>query len=54
MKKWFRRLWKEEDGQALTEYGLLIGLIAIAVIATLLLLGPKLDALFQQILNALP
>lgn len=48
---WFKRLWKEEDGQAMTEYGLLVGLIAIAVIAVLVFLGPALADLFQQILD---
>ncbi|WP_432357094.1 Flp family type IVb pilin [Sporosarcina sp. UB5] len=51
--KWFKRLWKEEDGQAMTEYGLLVGLIAIAVIATLILLGPALDDLFVAVKDAL-
>ncbi|MBS4196148.1 Flp family type IVb pilin [Lederbergia citri] len=47
------RLFKEEEGQALTEYGLLVGLISIAVIATLLLIGPQLKIIFDQILTAL-
>ncbi|MCM3709082.1 Flp family type IVb pilin [Sporosarcina luteola] len=51
MVNWFKRLWKEEDGQAMTEYGLLVGLIAIAVIAVLVFLGPALADLFQQILD---
>ncbi|MFS0689341.1 Flp family type IVb pilin [Sporosarcina sp. 179-K 8C2 HS] len=51
--KWFKRLWKEEDGQAMTEYGLLVGLIAIAVIAVLVFLGPALAGLFQDILDAI-
>ncbi|SEM94094.1 pilus assembly protein Flp/PilA [Mesobacillus persicus] len=49
-----KNLVVEEEGQALTEYGLLIGLIAVAVIATLILLGPKLNTLFLEILNSLP
>lgn len=48
------RFVREEEGQAMTEYGLLVGLIAVAVIGTLILLGPALDGLFQQILNSLP
>ncbi|WP_019413197.1 Flp family type IVb pilin [Paenisporosarcina sp. TG20] len=47
------RLLKEEDGQALTEYGLLVGLIAIAVIAVLGTVGTKLDTLFESIATAL-
>ena len=41
------RLFKEEDGQAMTEYGLLVGLISIAVIGVLVALGPQLAALFR-------
>ncbi|MGM8212315.1 Flp family type IVb pilin [Virgibacillus sp. W0430] len=45
--------FKEEDGQAMTEYGLLIGLISIAAIAVIALIGPKLVALFQTVVDAL-
>jgi len=46
---WLTRLWKEEDGQALTEYGLLVGLIAVACIAALIVLGPKIAGFFEKI-----
>jgi pilus assembly protein Flp/PilA len=45
---------KKDKGATAVEYGLLVGLISIAIVATLLLLGPKLDALFVKVLNALP
>ena len=32
-------LYKEEEGQALAEYGLILGLIAVVAIAALTLLG---------------
>ncbi|ASK61824.1 Flp family type IVb pilin [Virgibacillus phasianinus] len=54
MKNQLTRLFKEEEGQAMTEYGLLIGLIAIAVVAVLVVLGPQLAALFQSISDELP
>ncbi|BEP27718.1 Flp family type IVb pilin [Helicovermis profundi] len=44
---------KNEDGQGMVEYALLIGLIAIAVIAVLALLGPAIAAKFQAIIDAL-
>lgn len=44
---------KEEKGQGMVEYALLIGLIAIVVIAVLVLLGPAIAAKFQDIINAL-
>lgn len=47
------RLFKEEEGQALTEYGLLVGLISISVIAALLLIGPRLLIIFNKIATAL-
>ena len=37
LRKWF----KDEEGQGMVEYGLIIALIAIVVIAALVLLGPK-------------
>lgn len=33
------RLWQEEEGQALAEYGLILALIAVVCIAALTLLG---------------
>ena len=47
------RLFKEEDGQAMTEYGLLVGLIALAVIAVLVLIGPQLVNIFQKVLDCI-
>lgn len=48
-----KRLLREEEGQALTEYGLLVGLIAIGVIGILALIGPELAQIFQAVLNRL-
>ena len=53
MMKHMKRLFKEEDGQAMTEYGLLVGLISIAAIAVIVLIGPQLKRLFQAVVNAL-
>lgn len=44
-----KRLIKEEEGQAMTEYGLLVGLIAIAVIVILTTIGTDLAAVFTKI-----
>ena len=48
------RLRKEEKGATAVEYGLLVGLIAVAIIAALILLGPKLSALFTDVTTKLP
>ena len=50
MKTWFlARLPKDEKGQDAAEYALLIGLIALVVIAGVTVLGTNLDALFSDI-----
>jgi pilus assembly protein Flp/PilA len=43
----------EEQGQGLVEYALIILLVAIVVIAALLLLGPAIGNIFNNISNAL-
>ncbi len=46
-------LVKEEEGQGMVEYALIIGLVVIIVIAVLALLGPAIANQFQQIVDAL-
>lgn len=53
MKNLVTRFFKEEEGQALTEYGLIIGLIAVVVIAALVMLGGQLKTLFTNITGVL-
>lgn len=40
---------RDERGQTLVEYGLLLALIAIVVIAVLILLGPAVSGIFQSV-----
>ena len=49
-KDWLRR---KEEGQGLVEYALILVFIAILVIAVLVLLGPEVADIYQQILDAL-
>jgi pilus assembly protein Flp/PilA len=44
---------RDERGASAVEYGLLVGLIAVAIVAAVLLLGTQLDALFDKITDAL-
>ena len=44
---------REEKGATAVEYGLMVGLIAVAIIATVTLLGDQLNALFTEITTAL-
>ncbi len=47
--KLLQRLWKEESGQGLVEYGLLVALIVVIVTAVLLIFRESLEALFTNI-----
>lgn len=48
-----KRFFRDEEGQTMVEYGLLIGLISIAVITVLVLLGPRIAAFFTSVDNSL-
>jgi len=43
------RLDQDEEGQTLVEYGLLLALIAIVVIAALIVLGPLISTIFSSV-----
>ena len=45
--------FKDESGQGMVEYGLIIALIAIAVIGALSALGPKISGIFTGAANKL-
>jgi pilus assembly protein Flp/PilA len=47
------RLFARSRAQGLVEYALIIALVAIVVIGTLILLGPQIATIFQNISNNL-
>jgi pilus assembly protein Flp/PilA len=51
MKNLMMRLWKEEEGQDLTEYALLLTLIALVSIATINTLGKTINNVFTNTVN---
>ena len=53
MLKVMKNLVMEEEGQAITEYGLIIGLIAVVCIAGVTLLGGQVKEAFTKITAAL-
>ena len=44
---------REERGQGLVEYALIIALVSVVVIAALLLLGPAISSIFTKINSSL-
>jgi pilus assembly protein Flp/PilA len=49
----FQRFLRQEDGAAAIEYGLLAGLIAVAIITTVGLIGTNLNTVFGYVQTAL-
>lgn len=53
MMKKLANLWREEDGQGMTEYGLVLGLIAVAVVTTLVFLRGEIVKIFEDVKTAI-
>jgi pilus assembly protein Flp/PilA len=53
MKTQLQQFWHDEDGATAIEYGLIAGLIAVAIIGVLTALGTNLDGMFTKISNAI-
>jgi pilus assembly protein Flp/PilA len=53
LKELVFHLFNREEGQDMIEYALLAALISIVAIAIILLVGPYLDNLFKDVVNAL-
>jgi pilus assembly protein Flp/PilA len=51
--QWVKDNIKREEGQAMAEYGVILALIAVVVIAVLLTLGSKISSTIQGVVNAL-
>ena len=54
MRNLLNRFAKDESGATAIEYGLIAALIAVAIIGTLTLIGPKLNSAFQEVEKGLP
>lgn len=51
--KTFQMIKSDEEGQALVEYGLILFLVSVAIVAVLGLLTGQLQVVFQQVIAAL-
>lgn len=49
MKEQLIQFWNDEEGATAIEYGLIAGLIAVAIIGGVTLLGDQLSAIFTAI-----
>ena len=54
MKRLVARLLRSNDGQDLIEYGLLVGLITVGVVALITTIGQSVVTMFTNLDNVLP
>lgn len=47
-----KALFTEEQGQGMTEYGLVLGVIAVAAVGILFMLGEQISAMFTDVVTA--
>lgn len=53
LRAWAEGMLEQEEGQDMIEYALLAALISIVAIAIIVLVGPYLKDLFQDVVNGL-
>lgn len=53
MKNFLKAWYHDNSGQALTEYALILAVIAIAAVAVMTLLGDQLTTVFNNVLTSL-
>ncbi len=53
MRKLINRFRREDEGAALVEYGMLVGLIAVICVVAVTALGTEVSTIFSNIANAL-
>jgi len=53
MLKFLKNFWNDEKGQSMSEYGLILALVAVVAIATLTVLGTNIMEMFQNIADSI-
>lgn len=53
MLNMLKKFWNEDDGASAVEYGLLVALIAVVIIAAVSLLGTNLSTTFDDVAGSL-
>lgn len=53
MKDQIVKFWRDEEGATAIEYGLIAGLIAVGIIASVTSIGTQLKALFDAVVTKL-
>ena len=53
MAKLLQKLWKDEDGQDIAEYAVMLAVILVIVVGTIRLIGSNANNVFSQVGSAI-
>ncbi len=53
MKRFLNQFWQDQSGQALTEYALILAVIAVGVLGVMVALGDQIQEVFVSITQSL-
>ncbi len=51
--QWLKTNLRKDEGQTMAEYGLILAVVAVVVVATLIILGTSLQGEIQKVINNL-
>jgi Flp pilus assembly pilin Flp len=50
----FKKLWRDEEGQDIAEYAVMLAVILVIVVGTIRLIGSNANNVFSQVASAIP
>ncbi|PYX82844.1 MAG: Flp family type IVb pilin [Acidobacteria bacterium] len=53
MTKVMRRLWKDDEGQDIAEYAVMLAVILVLVVGTIRLVGTKSNTVFSNVASSI-
>jgi Flp pilus assembly pilin Flp len=53
MKAFFRRLWRQEEGQDVAEYAVMLAVVLVIVVGTVRLIGSNSNNVFSSVASSI-
>ena len=53
MAKWLRKVWRDEQGQDVAEYAVMLAVILVIVVGTIRLIGSNANNVFSSVGSAI-
>jgi Flp pilus assembly pilin Flp len=53
MAKWFNNIWRDEQGQDVAEYAVMLAVILVIVVGTIRLIGSNANNVFSSVGSAI-